>query len=282
MSFPFSYAVTAGNSKFNINASAATENIFDILNLNFIVGSGNTALDEPGSSVISQSCAKRLFGQKNPIGQALNVDIYGGRLLFTVKGIIKDPPVNSEFQSEMYLSWVTMNPPDWKKNWWGSGTHILVKVLNDGQKNNIEQKMNTILARHEAPYVNGRFDFQLVPLKSSHFRTDIEEPMAPPISARLLWILSIVAVFIIVVACINFVSLAIGQSEKSSKETGISKVLGASRARLAFNFFVVTFQKAVLASVVAFVLTISLARPFKKLALMKADYLFSEPVMWLV
>ena len=282
MSFPFSYPVTVGSSKFNINASAATENIFAMLNLQFSAGSGNTALAEPGSSVISQSCAKRLFGQKNPVGQTFNVDVYNGKLLFTVVGIIKDPPLNSEFQTEIYLSWKTMNPPDWQKNWWWTGTHILVKALTDGQKNDIEQKMNTILARHEAPYINGRFDFQLIPMKGSHFRTDIEEPMIPPVSARLLWILSLVAAFIIVVACINFVTLAIGQSERSSKETGISKILGASRTGLAFNFFIVTFQKAVLASGIAFVLTIFLARPFHELSNMKADNPFSEPVMWMV
>jgi putative ABC transport system permease protein len=282
MSFPFSYPVTVGSSKFNINASAATENIFAMLNLQFSAGSGNTALAEPGSSVISQSCAKRLFGQKNPVGQTFNVDVYNGKLLFTVVGIIKDPPLNSEFQTEIYLSWKTMNPPDWQKNWWWTGTHILVKALTDGQKTDIEQKMNTILARHEAPYINGRFDFQLIPMKGSHFRTDIEEPMVPPVSARLLWILSMVATFIIVVACINFVTLAIGQSERSSKETGISKILGASRTGLAFNFFIVTFQKAVLASGIAFVLTIFLARPFHELSNMKADNPFSEPVMWMV
>ncbi len=282
MSFPFSYPVTVGSSKFNINATAATENIFAMLNLQFSAGSGNTALAEPGSSVISQSCAKRLFGQKNPVGQTFNVDVYNGKLLFTVVGIIKDPPLNSEFQTEIYLSWKTMNPPDWQKNWWWTGTHILVKALTDGQKTDIEQKMNTILSRHEAPYINGRFDFQLIPMKGSHFRTDIEEPMIPPVSARLLWILFMVATFIIVVACINFVTLAIGQSERSSKETGISKILGASRTGLAFNFFIVTFQKAVLASGIAFVLTIFLARPFQELSNMKADNPFSEPVMWMV
>jgi len=282
MSFPFSYPVTVGSSIFNINASAATENIFEMLNLKFSAGSGNTALAEPGSSVLSQSCAKRLFGQKNPIGQAFNVDIYNGKLLFTVVGIIKDPPLNSEFQTEMYLSWKTMNPADWQKNWWWTGTNILVKASSDGQKTDIEQKINTILARHEAPYINGRFDFQLIPMKGSHFRTDIGEPMLPPVSAHLLWILSMVAAFIIVVACINFVTLAVGQAERSSKETGISKILGASRTRLAFNFFVVTFQKAVLASGIALVLTIFLARPFQELANMKAANPFSEPVMYMV
>ena len=188
--------------------------------------------------------------------------------------------MNSEFQAGMYLSWETMNPADWKKNWWWLSTHILVKVLNETQKADLGQKVNTILARHEAPYVNGRFDFQLIPLKESHFRTDIVNAQAPPVSSSLLWILSIVAVFIIAIACVNFINLAIGQSEQNTKDTGINKVLGASRTSLSINFLVVTFQKAILASGIAFVLTLLLARPFQELTLMRAGNPFSAPSMW--
>lgn len=276
------YAVTVKESKFNINASSATENIFGLLNTNFIVGLGKTALSEPGSSVISQSCAQKLFGQANPIGQVFKIETFGEKRTITVKGIMKDPPVNSEFQSEMYLSWVTMNPPDWEKNWWSSGTQILAKVLNEGQKTDLEQKINTILSKHDAPFIKGRFDFQLIPLKESHFRTDIENPLVPPVSSHLLWILAIVAMFIIVIACVNFVNLAIGQVERSTKETGICKVLGASRMRLAINFLIVIFQKVILAAGIALVLVIILAGPFQELTLMKASNPFSKPMMWIV
>ncbi len=276
------YPVTLGESKFNIRASAATENIFKLLNTYFIVGSGETALTEPGSSVITQSCAHKLFGQENPVGQAFNMETYLGDKVFTVRGIMKDPPVNTEFQAEMYLSWKTMNPSDWEKNWWWSGTHILVKVLNEMQKADMEQKINTILERHQAPYVNGRFDYQLIPLKDSHFRTDIENPLTTPVSSRLLWILAIVAVFIIVIACVNFINLAIGQSERNAKETGICKVLGASRSRLAINFLIVTFQKALIAMGIAVMLASLLFGQFQKLTFMKDYNPFLVPATWIV
>jgi putative ABC transport system permease protein len=276
------FPVTVGDLKYDINASTASMNIFEMLDTDFLMGSGKTALLEPGSSVISQSCAQKLFGQEIPIGQVFKMDTFGGEKIFTVKGIIKDPPVNSEFQAEMYLSWETMNPPDWEKYWWWSGTHIIVKVLNEVQKTDLEQKINTILDRHEAPYVNGRFDFQLIPLKDSHFRTDIVNALATPVSSRLIWMLAIVAVFIIVIACINFVNLAIGQSEKNAKGTGICKVLGASRMKLAINFLTVTFLKAIIAMVIAVEFASLLFEPFQKLTFMRGYNPFEGKTTWIV
>lgn len=277
-----SHPVTVGESKFNVSASAATENIFGLLNIDFITGAGKTTLSEPGSSVLSQSCAQKLFGKENSIGQTFKMETYLGDKIFTVKGIMKDPPASSEFQAEMYLSWETMNPADWEKNWWWGSTHILAKVLNVAQKTDLEQKVNTILARHDAPYIKGRFEYQFIPLKESHFRTDIVNALVSPVSSQLLWILAIVAAFIITIACVNFVNLAIGQSERNTKEAGICKVLGASRFGLAINFLNVTIHKAILAAGTALVLTILLARPFQELTLMRAGNPFSEPMMWLV
>jgi len=112
-------------------------------------------------------------------------------------------------------------------------------------------------------------------LKTTHFRTDIENPLVSPVSARLLWVLGIVAIFIIVIACVNFINLAVGQAERNTKETGIQKVLGASRKSLATNFLIVTFQKAMIAAVLAIILTKLLAPPFQHLTLMKATSPFS-------
>jgi ABC-type antimicrobial peptide transport system permease subunit len=276
------YTITAGESKFSINGSTVTRNIFELLNTSLLAGSDKNALAQPGSSVLSQKCAQKLFGQSNPIGQTIKVETLGGERLLTIQGIMKNPPGNSEFQAEMYLNWETMNPPGWEKNWWWTGTHILVKLLNDGQRKDFEQKINTILSRHEAPFIKGRFEFQLIPLKASHFRPDIENPLTAPVSLQLLKILSIVAIFIIIIACINFVNLALGQTQKNTKEVGIYKVLGASRTKLAINFLIVTFQKVILAAVIALVLVLVLTKEFTELTLINSSNPFSEPALWIV
>ena len=270
----YSYPVTCNGTKFDIRASAADANILDILGIKILSGE-KTALSEPGGSVLTSSCAQKLFGQENPMGQIFAVETYGGEQMFTVKGIIENSRANSDFGSEMYLSWESMNPPDWQNYWWWGGPQILAKVKDQTQKNDLEQQINTILARHQAPYINGRFDFQLIPLKSSHFRTDIENPMTPPVSSLLIWILGIVAAFIIVIACANFINLSLCQFEKNTKETGIYKVFGASQKNLAINFLMVTFFKTIIAMIFAVLLTQVLATPFQELALIKDYDLFS-------
>ncbi len=276
-----SYPVTWNETKFNIRASAADVNIFDVLGTQLLVGT-KTVLSEPGSSVLTRSCAKKLFGEKNPVGQIFALESFDGEKIFSVKGIIPDPPANTSFNSEMYLSWETMNPKDWQKNWWWGGYHILAKVKNEAQKEDLEQKVNTILEKHQAPFINGRYDFQLIPLAGSHFRTDVENPLVTPVSSRLLWVLGIVAVFIIVIACINFVNLSIAQSERYAKETGISKVLGASKKNLAINFLTVTFVKTIFAMSLAVLITELLASSFQKLTRIEDYSLFSDVTSWII
>ena len=277
----YSYPVTCGEAKFDIKASVADANIFDITGTDILVGS-ETALSEPGSSVVTQSCAQKLFGQENPVGKMFSVESYGGEIIFTVKGLIKDPAANSDFDSEMYLSWETMNQSNWQTLWWWGGYQIFAKVRNPEQKDDLEKKINTILERHHAPYINGRYDFQLIPLNGSHFRTDIENPLTVPVSSRLLWVLGIVAAFIIGIACVNFINLSLGQSERNARETGIYKVMGASQKNLATNFLTVTFFKITIAMVVAVLLAKYLSSPFQKLTLMTDYDLFSASSTWFV
>ncbi len=275
------FPVTIGELSFDIRTSTANSDIFKMLGSHFLIGS-ESSLSEPGNTVITRSCAQKLFGNTNPVGKSIKISSFGDEIIFTVSGIIEDAPTNNDFNPEMYLSWQSMNPSNWKTLWWWGGTQIIVKVINDQQKKELEQKMNTILERHRADYINGRYDYQLIPLSESHFRTDIEQPLRAPVSSILLWILSIVAGFIIVVACINFVNLSVGQSERNAKETGINKILGASKKKLAFNYMAITFLKVSVALILTVLITIYLSAPFEQLTGINNYDLFSGRYIWFV
>ena len=275
------FPATVGDLSLDIRASATNGDIFKMLGSRFLVGS-ESSLSESGNTVITRSCAQKLFGDTDPVGQLVSIKSYSGEILFTVSGIIDNPPANTDFIPEMYLSWESMNPPDWKTKWWWGGTHVLAKLVNDKQKEDLEQKINTILERHQADFINGRYDYQLIPLSESHFRTDIGNPLNAPVSSVLLWILGIVAGFIIVVACINFINLSIGQSERNAKETGISKVLGASRNGLLSNYLVVTLLKVSIALILAIILVSYLKTPFERLTLINNFNVYSNHTIWFV
>jgi putative ABC transport system permease protein len=282
MSLPYDFQVTVNHNEFTVKASTADAGIFKILDFRLLPGSSEDALREPNNAIITESCARRLFGSEDPIGKPFTLMSFNGEVFFTVSGVMIDPPGSSEFTPEMLLSWQSTNPVDWRDKWWWGGTAVFIRVTNDKQRDDLEKKINTILERHHAPYILGRYEYQLLPLKESHFRTDIENAFSPAVSSRLLWALRIIATIIIAVACINFINLASSQSEKNLKDTGIRKLSGASQNRLVVNFLSLNLLKAFSAMLPAVVLVAFLSEPFKNLANMDSTTPFSDPVTWIL
>jgi len=282
ISLPFSYHVIVNQTELEVKASVADAEIFKILDYRLQAGSSESVLREPNNAIVTNSCAEKLFGTDNPIGQVFSLKSFEGEILFSVKGVMNDHPGNSEFKPEILLSWQSMYPSDWREKWWWGGTCIFIKAVNAKQKDNLEQKINTILERHNAPFIQRRYEYQLLPLKGSHFRTDIDNAFSPAISSRLLWTLRIVALFIITIASINFINLASSQSEKNAKETGIRKVAGASQSNLIRVFLTTTLQKAFIAMFPAIVFVIFLSGPFRNLAQIDSTSPFNDPMIWIL
>jgi len=278
----YEYDVMAKGEKYSIMALAATSNIFEFLELKLIAGSEKDALPQPGGSVITQSCAKKLFGDENPIGQVYTVQTEAGAITCAVNGIIMDPTANTSFSIEACLSWQSLNPPDWRSKWWWSGTNIFVKLDNEAQKDDLERKVNTLLDRYNSDFIKGRYDFHFIPLIGSHFRTDIENTLTPAISSKLLLMLGLIAVFIVVVACINFVNLSIAQSEKNIKDAGIHKVMGATRTKMASNYLVLTFIKIAIAIALSLIVAYLLLPSFRSVAQIGDYDPWASPAIWAI
>lgn len=282
VSSPYDYPVTVNNNELIVKASYADAEIFKILDFYLQAGSSESVINEPNNAIITNSCSKKLFGTMDPLGQMFTLKFFGGEILFTVKGVVKDYPGNSAFKPEMILSWQSMNPPNWRENWWWGGTSIFIKVINTGQKNDLERKINTILERHNAPFIEGRYEYKLLPFAESHFRTDIDNAFSPAISSRLLWTLQMVSLLIIMIAGVNFINLASSQSEKNSKEICIRKLAGASQGHLVSRFLAITMQKALSAFIPAIVFVILLAEPFRTLTRMDSASPFHDLMTWVL
>ena len=282
ISSPYDYPVAVNNIELTVKASYADPEIFKILDFRLQAGSSESVINEPNNAIITNSCAKKLFGSMDPLGQMFTLKFFGGETLFSVKGVMRDYPSNSEFKPEMILSWQSMNPPNWRENWWWGGTNIFVKVVNTGQKNDLERKINTILERHNAPFIQGRYEYQFLPISESHFRTDIDNAFSPAISSRLLWTLRMVSLLIIMIAGVNFINLISSQSEKYAKETCLRKLAGATHNHLISRFLAITLQKALVAFIPAIVFVILLTEPFRTLARMGGASPFHDLMIWIL
>ncbi|MGB8317443.1 MAG: ABC transporter permease, partial [Ignavibacteriaceae bacterium] len=232
----------------------ADSTYFDIFTLSFIYGNPKTALVQPNSIVLTETMSKKYFGIEDPVGKSLIVDDTSSYL---VTGVMRDFPKNSHFRCNFLLSMSTY--PVSQSNYWLDlwySTYIILKKGTDPHE--FENKMKDVVLNEVSPqaerilgvplkdfFKNGNsYGFILQPLTSIHlysqrdYGIDLNTEWGNIDSSDIsyVYIFSAVALFILLIAIINFMNLATARSEKRSKEVGIRKTLGSSKPRLIMQF----------------------------------------------
>lgn len=237
---------------------------FKMFEANFIEGSPYKALKDPQSIVISEKLAQKYFKNIDAVGKSLNIEFEGEFQNFVVSGVIKNPPVNSSMQAEMLI------PIHRSKNkdveWINFYINTFFELPEGANISNIEKQMASIyaadakdqlaLAAKEWNYKN-KLTFKLQPFLDIHLSRDFKAVNGMKVSGNLLfsYFLGGIALFILIIACINFVNLAIARSVQRSKEVGIRKSIGSTRKQLLWQFLSESF----LLNSFAFILGIILA-----------------------
>lgn len=210
--------------------------LFDIFTYNFIIGDPKTALDAPNSIVLNESIAKKIFKGEDPMGKLIKTDRDNP---LQVTGVIQDMPDNSHIISDVLISLSTLPNFDKRGNWGGFNIYTYV-LLNDGTTSlEFSKKLEQIIAEHVAPIFD-KFDitikYEVLGIKDIHLYSDFEgEPEALG-NIDYIYIFLAVGIFILLIACINYMNLATARSAKRSLEVGIRKVMGAYKSRLIGQF----------------------------------------------
>jgi ABC-type antimicrobial peptide transport system permease subunit len=208
---------------------------FEIFNFPLTHGNKATVLVEPNTAIVTESKARQYFGDKNPVGETLWLR---NKIAFTITGVLKDIPVNTEITSDIFVSFIslkTVDPGlyDDTRGWGGirGGMKCFV-LLNPGVTiPEVEERIAPYVKRFR-PTSKNVHHYKLQPLSEVHFNPLYEGQM----EKRNLWILAVVGLFLIVTACVNFINLATAQALKRSKEVGVRKVLGGLRGQLFRQF----------------------------------------------
>src|SRR5450755_3406980 len=231
------------SNKFIENNFYYTEpEFFNIFKFEWLVGSAKTSLNNPNNAVLTQSTAEKYFGNwKNALGKTIT---YGNKTLYTVTGILKNVPVNTDFPlsivvpySALQNTYLKDNLNDWVSTFGGAYTFLVLPPELSAQKFNASLK--TFSKKHK-PSEYAKDGYILQPLKELHFDDRFGNYNGHTFSHSLITALSLIGIFLIVIACVNFVNLATAQALNRSKEVGVRKVLGSNRKQLAMQFLMET------------------------------------------
>jgi len=229
--------------------SMAEPEFFDIFNFPFLQGDRKTALTEPYTAVLTERLAKKYFGDENVIGKTFKLE---NKNIFRITGVLKDIPVNTDERSEIYASWATLKSlNEWFADddaWGGISTELqcFARLRPNVSAAQIEKLLPAYVTKYRPKSKNVHV-YKLQPLAQVHFDSRYGGVMEKSI----LWVLSFIALFLIITACVNFINLATAQALRRSKEVGIRKVLGGLRGQLFRQFVAETAVITIIATIVA-------------------------------
>ena len=258
---------------------AADSNFFRVFTSNLLHGDPATALEKPNSVVLNETTAKKYFGTANAVGKQFETDGNDTTLSYMVTGVVTDWPDNSHFLFDMLISTNTfqfVRTP----NYTGFAAHTYLLLGPNSSYKGLEAKFPGIIKKYVSPEINRIFnqsweDFQkagngykyyLQPLTRIHLISDLEAELRPNGSMTAVYIFAVVAVFILFLACINFVNLSTARSVERAKEVGIRKTFGSEKKALIGQFLIESIVVSFVSMLVAFALIILLIPAFNTIA----------------
>ena len=267
------WLVSYGEKKFHEeNILFADSTFFEIFDFRLLEGDPSTVLKEKRTMVLTESMARKYFGDEDPVGKMIKLET--DTSLFRITGLMADVPVNSHLHFDAVGSLHTYARPE--DEFWVSHS-FYTYILTDGKtpKDTLERKFQSMLDKYVGPQIEevlgmsmealaeqgDFFGYYLQPLKDIHLTSDLDYEFEPNGNSVLVYIFIVIAALILIVACINFTNLATARAASRSKEVGIRKLVGAQKSMLVSQFLFESFMLTAISFGVASIL-VSLLLPY--------------------
>lgn len=239
------------------NVFYAEPEFFNMFSFGWLAGTPATSLKDPNQVVLTQTTAEKYFGNwKNAIGKFIKLD---NKYTYVVSGILKNVPDNSDFPLSVVVSYATMkntgmkrNLDDWVSTFSGNNVYV---ILPDNYSENKFNKDLAQFAKKHKPAEYAKDSYVLQPLKELHYNSELGNFRSHTFSHSLITALLLIGLFLVLIACVNYVNLSTAQALNRTREVGIRKVLGSVRKQLINQFLVetaiITFVSIALAVLIA-------------------------------
>ena len=238
---------------------------FTIFSFPLLEGDPRTVLNSPDKLVVTKSMAQKYFGNESPVGKTIKV---GGTKDFIITGIAADVPDNSQIKFDCVGTFSSLNASKSEK--WSEANYITYLLLGDKkQLSAVQSKINSYVnqvTKEEMKLTGNQFmAYHLEPLTRVHLHSKLDG-LEPNNNIVYIYIMAVVALLILLIACVNYTNLSIAQSAKRSAEISMRKVMGAARSQVFYQFISESFLVTVFAIFAAFAITLLLLPYFNQLS----------------
>lgn len=271
----------------------ADSTFFEVFSANFLRGDPATALNRANTVVITREMAEVFFGKEDPLGKSLKVG--NDQTAFEITGVVEKYPENSHFQFNMLASYITMRDMANSSFWVSNNNYTYVVLQKDFPVEQLQAKLPEMVEKYVGPqlqmFSNASFDefleagnkygYVLQPIEKIHLFSDLQYEIQPGGNIKTVYIFSVIAFFLILIAAINFMNLATAKSAGRAREVGVRKVSGSTRSQLIFQFLIESILLSFISLLIALVLVELFLPAFNNLAGKRLSFIFTGDLSFL-
>ena len=275
---PDKVLVASKDIRLKLNTMVADPGLLNMFSFDFIYGNKSNALSGQSAIVLTESAAKALFGNVNPVGQIVTFD---NRFPMQVAAVLKNNPQNSSFDFEALIPWQAFleQQPWMKEAGWDNYSYISYVLLKPhAQVAPVDLKIRNLIGRYYPQDKN--INLFLYPFARLHLYGNFKNGVSAGGSIEYVRLFLLLAIGILMIACINFMNLSTARSEHRAREVGIRKAIGASRTSLIRQFMAESLLMAFLALVLSLMLTAILLPVFANLIQIRLVLPYQNPLAW--
>jgi putative ABC transport system permease protein len=283
-SWNFGHIVAFGDKKLNQDGMWVESVFPEMLSLKMVKGN-QKGLKDPSAILLTESLAKAVFGAKDPLNKTIKLD---NSMDFKVVGVYQDLPQNAEFQNaKFFIPWQKyVTSQDWIKNsqtqWDNNSFQLFVEMSESADFEKVSAKIKDVPMQHLNASVSGKESISLHPMCDWHLYSEFKNGKSAGGRIQFVWLFGIIGIFVLLLACINFMNLSTARSEKRAKEVGVRKAIGSAKKQLIGQFLSESLLVVFISFLVAILLVELSLSSFNQLADKTLAIQWANPYFWII